>query len=150
MSGNNKNILEDFIKISENNNESINDTYDIDIKITDNDLDFNDFPCYSDKSVLFVCSNNEPGIILYANSKSENIIGFSQDFLIGKSVFSFMHPEDVKRIMDNSDTIITHRILTNFKDNNNKRTYKWFTSKNKKLENIVVVCSIPLQLNDII
>lgn len=139
-----------LIDISKNSNETMNDTYDIDIKITDTDLELNDLNDEYQDSLLIICSKAEPGIILYVNSLCKELLGFERNFLIGKSVFSFMHNEDVIRIMQDCTSKITHRLLSNFKGKDNKRYYKWFTSENKKLENIVYICSRPINLDEII
>jgi hypothetical protein len=143
-------IKKDLILISKGIN-TINHTYDIDINITQEDIKNIDIDYDENKSLIMICTIENPCIILYSNSKSNEIIGFSQNFLIGKSIFAFLHEDDAFRIL-NSDCqkIITHRVLTNYKDSTGERKYKWFTTKNKKLKNIIIVYLNILDLRNII
>lgn len=139
----------DLISISKNN--TINHIYDIQINVTQEDIKDLDINCDERETLIIICTIEYPCIILYSNSKSNKIIGFSQNFLIGKSIFAFIHEDDAVRIL-NSDCkrTITHRVLTNYKSNKGERKYKWFTTRNKKSENIIIVYLKMLDLKNII
>ncbi len=50
-----------------------------------------------DSSLDMICSVDEAGIILSASAASEIILGYKPEELIGKPLFDFIYPEDLKK-----------------------------------------------------
>lgn len=156
----------------------------VDIKISEKDLNLfqkhhNDYNYNGNKymGIFSIYPLDQTGTIIFINSKSKELLGYEQSYLIGKSFYSFVHPNDVERISkyhdivlnnNNKNLTITHRILTNFNsqlitnneynficnkqnnnNNDNMKIYKWFTSYVERLDNIIIAYSKEIILEDI-
>jgi PAS domain S-box-containing protein len=40
------------------------------------------------------------GLILYASPSNKTVLGYEPEYLLGKSIYDFMHPEDIQRVME--------------------------------------------------
>jgi hypothetical protein len=163
---NNNNLLNMRKKISNKSNKYINKLFDHPtIKISDKDLDMFDEE-YAHDGMTSMISHGEMNIILYIDHKVDDLLGFGQNFMIGKSGYAFIHPDDVEYVSKYHDNLmnpnskqdpITHRILTNYitydrsdvvENINGRCTYVWVTTNAKKLDNIIVSCSLPITIKN--
>lgn len=46
-----------------------------------------------------ILQTNSTGIIEYCSPSHENILGYDPDYLVGRSIFDFVHPQDLNHIM---------------------------------------------------
>ncbi len=55
------------------------------------------FRWIADNMLDMVCQTDARGIIQYASPSNESVVGYKPEDLLGKPVFNFMHPDDLKK-----------------------------------------------------
>lgn len=74
---------------------------------------------------------DDKGIFTFSSPSVETVLGYSQENIVGKSAFDFIHPDDLKNIIDQFQVIKTsdyHEIpYFRFKNKNNE--WRWLETK---------------------
>ena len=69
-----------------------------------------------DTSLDIICTIDKNSIILRINKASEALLGYAPDELVGKHLFDFVHPDDLKETINTSKEVIAGREITNFEN----------------------------------
>ncbi|MDQ3535907.1 MAG: PAS domain-containing protein, partial [Bacteroidota bacterium] len=83
-----------------------------------------------------ISKHNKEGIFLHASSSCITLLGYTPDELIGKSIFHFLHPEDVPKIQNALLKIWNnHKVqVATFRFRNKKNKYNWFETTGKSVK----------------
>jgi len=94
---------------------------------------------------------DDKGIFIFSSPSVENVLGYSQENIVGKSAFDFIHPDDLKNIIDQFQVIKTsdyHEIpYFRFKNKNNE--WRWLETKLTNLLNDPAVQGIVSNSRDV-
>jgi PAS domain S-box-containing protein len=69
-----------------------------------------------DQSLDLICTFDEAGTFLSASAASKSVLGYTPQELIGKSVWSIIHPDDLHRSIDTSGKVVNGLDATNFEN----------------------------------
>lgn len=78
-----------------------------------------------DQSLDLICTFDEAGIFLSASAASQNVLGYRPEELIGCSMWSIIHPDDLHRSMDTSGKVLDSPGATNFENRCRTRNGKY-------------------------
>lgn len=127
----------------------INYSFDnININFTEKDVDH-----INKKDDIFsIHSADNLAVYLYINSKCKDMLGFNQEFVIGKCLYSLLHKDDLDEISKTHDRVLcgkkmlaNYRLITNFKNITGRNKYIKISSYIKKVDNIIITYIKPLK-----
>ncbi|MFE3846586.1 PAS domain-containing protein [Flavobacterium sp. LB3P45] len=101
------------------------------------------FKFIADHTSDVICQHNIDGSYRYVSNSIKEICGYEPDEMLDKIAFSFIHPDDFKRILDAYKKWIQyskHKILT-YRFRKKDNTYIWLETASKNIlneENVVV------------
>jgi PAS domain S-box-containing protein len=78
-----------------------------------------------DQSLDLICTFDEAGTFLSASAASKSVLGYRPEELIGRSAWSFIHPDDLHRSMDTSVKVVNGLDATNFENRYRTREGKY-------------------------
>lgn len=79
-----------------------------------------------------VCLHSPEGMYEFVSPSAKIILGYEPKELIGKDPYSFFHPDDIKRIMEDSHQLILEKNLVSnitYQIKHKKGHYVWFETK---------------------
>lgn len=91
----------------------------------------------TDNMLDMIIKINKDGILLYATSSHKDILGYTPGSLIGKSVFDYLHPDDLNMIKDGIKIIVQDHSIekARFRFLHANGSYLWLESFAKPLLN---------------
>ena len=106
---------------------------DMELKFSDRDLR------YINKNNVFSIHSSDPlAVFLYVSKKSHSLLGYSQEQIIGKSFYSFIHHDDLEEISNVHDKVLKGECVKFncriVKDEHEKRISAYL----KKIDNIII------------
>jgi PAS domain S-box-containing protein len=84
----------------------------------------------------FIAIHDADGRYTYASPAVKSILGFSPDDMPGKSLFEFVHPEDVAFVMENSlSPVVLYKKETQvrYRLRNSQQEYRWVETYSKPI-----------------
>ncbi|GIV43069.1 MAG: hypothetical protein KatS3mg035_0192 [Bacteroidia bacterium] len=85
---------------------------------------------------------DKDGNIIYKSRSIEQIHGYTEEELLNKNTFDFMHPEDKQKMLDTMDYIIKHpneKVYVQFRYRNKDGSYTWMEStSNNQIDNPLI------------
>lgn len=94
-----------------------------------------------DEQLTFITSNmldlitesDEKGTLKYVSPSSLQMLGYPPEYLLGKSVFDFVHPEDVEKLKENVEKSIASlsNVRVQYRSKNSEGEYIWLESIGK-------------------
>jgi len=155
----NKSIFDLIYKRSENDNKNFDKSYllrkkinqqkdffmnysfdKININFSSNDIEY----INTKRNIFSIHTADDLAVYLYITNSCDKILGFKQDYFIGKCLYSFLHTEDVDKLSKTHDDVLCgknmntkFRLVSNFKNNLDNK-YVEFKAYIKKVDNIII------------
>lgn len=94
------------------------------------------YPLLSEYSSDLISIHNKEGVFLHASSSCKPLLGYSIQELTGKSIFEFLHPDDIHKIKGIIQKIWANQQVPEaiFRFKNKKGKYNWFESTGKAIK----------------
>ncbi|MBG6060610.1 PAS domain S-box-containing protein [Flavobacterium sp. CG_9.1] len=105
----------------------------------------NRYRLLADNTLDLVCLHNLDTTFQYVSPSVYKLLGYSPEYLIGKSPLAFTHPDDVENLQENISILLTKKedvtVQTRYRNTNGQ--YVWFETK----ANLVKVNGIPVSFH---
>lgn len=75
-----------------------------------------DLKKFMDSSLDMICAVDESGYFLQVSAACEAILGYAPDELIGKKIFTFVYPGDLRDTEQSARHVMAGNVLTNFEN----------------------------------